>query len=100
MIDFDIEFCPHCGEFIDYMANTCPICCEELPDNALYCPHCGEEVWEDCIVCYECGEEITEGDVEKYNQLSQEEKTALREAYLRKKSEEIAAKDVEFGKLD
>ena len=58
MVDFDIEFCPHCGE----------------------------EVWEESIVCYECEKEITKEDVEKYNQLSQEEKTALREAYLRKKS--------------
>ena len=58
MVDFDIEFCPHCGE----------------------------EVWEESIVCYECEKEITKEDVEKYNQLSQKEKTALREAYLRKKS--------------
>lgn len=23
MADFDIEFCPHCGEEINYTANTC-----------------------------------------------------------------------------
>lgn len=39
MVDFDIEFCPHCGE----------------------------EVWEESIVCYECEKEITKEDVEKYN---------------------------------
>ena len=40
---------------------------------------------------HECGKEITEEDVERYNLLSQEEKTALREACLKKKSEEMAA---------
>ena len=91
MADFDIEFCPHCGEDINYTANTCSECGEDLPFGASYCPNCGEEVDGDTLICNECGEEITEEDVEKYNQLSQEEKTALREACLKKKSEEMAA---------
>ena len=91
MADFDIEFCPYCGEEINYMANTCYQCGEDLPEGASFCPHCGEEVDESGLICEECGEVISEEDVEKYNQLSQEEKTALREAYLQKKSEEMAA---------
>ena len=91
MADFDIEFCPYCGEEINYMANTCYQCGEDLPEGASFCPHCGEEVDEGGLICEECGEVISEEDVEKYNQLSQEEKTALREAYLQKKSEEMAA---------
>ena len=91
MADFDIELCPHCGEEINYTANTCSKCGEDLPFGASYCPNCGEEVDGDTLICNACGEEITEEDVEKYNQLSQEEKTALREAYLKKKSEEMAA---------
>ena len=91
MADFDNECCPHCGEEINHMANTCSECGEDLPFGASYCPNCGEEVDGDSFVCNECGKEITEEDVEKYNQLSQDEKTALREAYLKKKSEEMAA---------
>ena len=91
MADFDIEFCPHCGEEINYTANTCSECGEDLPFGASYCPNCGEEVDGDTLICNECGEEITEEEVERYNQLSQEEKTALREAWLKKKSEEMAA---------
>ena len=91
MADFDIEFCPHCGEEINYTANTCSVCGADLPLGASYCPNCGEEVDGDTLICNECGEEITEKEVERYNQLSQEEKTALREAYLKKKSEEMAA---------
>ena len=91
MADFDIEFCPHCGEEINYTANTCSVCGADLPFGASYCPNCGEEVDGDTFICNECGEEITEEDVEKYNQLSQEEKTALREACLKKKSEKMAA---------
>ena len=90
MADFDIEFCPYCGEEINYMANTCYECGEDLPEGASFCPHCGEEVDEGGLICEECGEVISEDDVEKYNQLSQEEKTARREAYLQKKSEELA----------
>ena len=86
MADFDIEFCPYCGEEINYMANTCYQCGEDLPEGASFCPHCGEEVDESGLICEECGEVISEEDVEKYNQLSLEEKTALREAYLQKKS--------------
>ena len=52
MADFDIEFCPHCGRELNYMANTCPECGEDLPLGASYCPNCGEEV-DDC--CTECG---------------------------------------------
>lgn len=44
MADFDIEFCPHCGRELNYMANTCPECGEDLPLGASYCPNCGEEV--------------------------------------------------------
>ena len=84
MADFDIEFCPHCGKEINYMANTCPECGEDLPLGASYCPNCGEEV-DDC--CTECGETITKEDVDKYNQLSQEGKAALREAYLQNLTE-------------
>ena len=89
MADFDIEFCPHCGREINYMANTCPECREDLPLGASYCPNCGEEV-NDC--CTECGETITKEDVDKFNQLSQEEKAALREAYLQKLSEDLKEK--------
>lgn len=56
-----------------------------------YCPYCGEEIDDGGLICEECGEVISEEDIEKYNQLSQEEKTALRESYLQKKSEEMAA---------
>ena len=94
MAGFDIEFCPYCGEEINYTANTCSVCGADLPLGASYCPNCGEEVDGDTLICNECGEEITEEDVEKYNQLSQEEKTALREACLKKKSEELAADEV------
>ena len=90
MADFDIEFCPHCGRELNYMANTCPECGEDLPLGASYCPNCGEEVDDLELICTECGEEITKEDVEKYNQLSQEEKAALREAYLQKLSERKA----------
>lgn len=90
MADFDIEFCPHCGEEINYTANTCSECGEDLPFDASYCPNCGEEVDESGIICEECGEVISEEDVEKYNKLSQKEKTALCEAYLQKKSEKMA----------
>ena len=90
MADFDIEFCPHCGKEINYMANTCSECGEDLPSEASYCPNCGEEV-DDCeLICAECGETITQEEVAKYNQLSQEGKAALREAYLQKQSEEQA----------
>ncbi len=87
MADFDIEFCPHCGRELNCMANTCSECGEDLPPGASYCPYCGEEV-DDC--CTKCGETITKEDVEKYNQLSREEKAALREAYLQKLSERKA----------
>lgn len=87
MADFDIEFCPHCGRELNYMANTCPECGEDLPLGASYCPNCGEEV-DDC--CTECGETITKEDVDKYNQLSQEGKAALREAYLQNLTERRA----------
>ena len=87
MADFDIEFCPHCGRELHYMANTCPECGEDLPLGASYCPNCGEEV-DDC--CTECGETITKEDVDKFNQLSQEGKVALREAYLQKLTERKA----------
>ena len=100
MADFDIEFCPHCGEEINYTANTCSVCGADLPLGASYCPNCGEEVDGDTLICNECGEEITEEDVEKYNQLSQEEKTALREAYLKKKEEELAADEVLQNELE
>ena len=91
MADFDIEFCPHCGEEIDYVANTCPECGEDWPDGASYCPNCGEPVDDSDFICNGCGETITEEDIEKYEQLTQEERTALREANLQKKSEEMAA---------
>ena len=100
MADFDIEFCPHCGEEINYTANTCSECGEDLPFGASYCPNCGEEVDGDTLICNECGEEITEEDVEKYNQLSQEEKTALREACLKKKEEEMAADEATQKELE
>ena len=100
MADFDIEFCPHCGEEINYTANTCSECGEDLPFGASYCPNCGEEVDESGLICEECGEVISEEDVEKYNQLSQEEKTALREAYLQKKSEEMAADEAMQKELE
>ena len=87
MADFDIEFCPHCGKELNYRANTCSECGEDLPLGASYCPNCGEEV-DDC--CTECGETITAEDVEKFNQLSQEGKAALREAYLQKLTEKKA----------
>ena len=99
MADFDIEFCPFCGEEINYMANTCYVCGEDLPEGASFCPHCGEEV-DEGLICEECGEVISEEDVEKYNQLSQEEKTALREAYLQKKSEEMAADEAMQKELE
>ena len=91
MADFDIEFCPY---------NTCYQCGEDLPEGASFCPHCGEEVDEGGLICEECGEVISEEDVEKYNQLSQEEKTALREAYLQKKSEEMAADEAMQKELE
>ena len=90
MADFDIEFCPHCGEEINYTANTCSVCGADLPLGASYCPNCGEEVDGDTFICNACGKEITEKEVERYNQLSQEEKTALREACLKKKEEDMA----------
>lgn len=93
MVTFDIEFCPHCGEEIHYVANTCPECGEELSDDASYCPNCGEAVDDDDFICNGCGKTITEEDIEKYEQLTQEEKAALREAYLQKKSEEMAAEE-------
>ena len=100
MAVFDIEFCPHCGEEINYTANTCSVCGADLPLGASYCPNCGEEVDGDTLICNECGEEITEEDVEKYKQLSQEEKTALREACLKKKEEEMAADEVLQNELE
>ena len=96
MADFDIVFCPHCGREINYRANTCSECGEELPLGASCCPSCGEEV-DDC--CTECGETITKEDVDKYNQLSQEEKVALREAYLQKLLEKKANYEALIKKL-
>ena len=90
MADFDIEFCPHCGKELNYTANTCSDCGEDLPSGASYCPNCGQEVDDYELICAECGKTITKEDVDKYNQLSQEEKAALHEAYLQKQSEEIA----------
>ena len=100
MADFDIEFCPHCGEEINYTANTCSECGADLPFGASYCPNCGEEVDGDTLICNECGKEITEEDVERYNLLSQEEKTALREACLKKKEEEMAAYETLQNELE
>ncbi len=34
MADFDIEFCPHCGDEINYTANTCSECGEDLPNGS------------------------------------------------------------------
>ena len=96
MADFDIELCPHCGKELNYMANTCPECGEDLPLGASYCPNCGEEV---DFCCTECGETITKEDVDKYNQLSHEEKAALREAYLQKLSEKKANYEALIKKL-
>ena len=90
MAGFDIEFCPHCGKELNYTANTCSDCGEDLPSGASYCPNCGQEVDDYELICAECGKTITKEDVDKYNQLSQEEKAALHEAYLQKQSEEIA----------
>lgn len=87
MIYFDIEYCPHCGTEINYVAYTCPTCGEELPEGAKFCPQCGEDVDDDFLVCAECGNDITEEDIDDYNQLSDEEKTALRETYMQKVSE-------------
>ncbi|MBQ4006905.1 MAG: zinc-ribbon domain-containing protein [Muribaculaceae bacterium] len=33
MADFDIEFCPHCGKELKYIANTCSDCGEDLPSG-------------------------------------------------------------------
>ena len=96
MADFDIEFCPHCGRELNYMANTCSECGEDLPLGASYCPNCGAEV-DDC--CTECGETITKEDVDKYNQLSQEGKVALREAYLQKQLEARAKNEALIKEL-
>ena len=90
MADFDIEFCPHCGRELNYMANTCSECGEGLPLGACFCPNCGEEVDDLELICTECGETITKEDVDKFNQLSQVEKAALREAYLQKLTERKA----------
>ena len=79
MIYFDIEYCPHCGTEINYVTYTCSTCGEELPEGTLFCPQCGEDVDDDFLVCAECGNDITEEDIDNYNQLSDEEKTALRE---------------------
>ena len=46
MADFDVEFCPFCGEEINYMANTSSECGEDLPEDTSFCPHCEEEVEE------------------------------------------------------
>ena len=100
MADFDIEYCPHCGRELNYWADTCSECGEDLPLDASYCPNCGEEVDDLELICTECGEEITKEDVKKYNQLSQEGKAALREAYLQRQLEvraknEVLQKEVE-----
>lgn len=95
---FYVEYCPHCGTEINYDANTCTVCGEEMTEGGSYCPYCGEE-YESSLYCYECGEEITEEDVERYNQLSDEDKIALPEAYLQKKAEEEAKAKVWREKL-
>ena len=33
MIELDIDYCPHCGTEINYVANTCSMCGEELPEG-------------------------------------------------------------------
>ena len=100
MADFDIEFCPHCGKELNYTANTCSDCGEDLPSGASYCPNCGQEVDDYELICAECGKTITKEDVDKYNQLSQEEKAALHEAYLQKQSEEIAKNEALRKEVD
>ncbi len=97
MIDFDIEYCPHCGMEINYEANTCTECGEEMTEGGSFCPYCG--AYEPSLHCNNCGEEITEEDVERYNQLTDEEKIALPEAYLQKKAEEEAEAEARREKL-
>lgn len=73
MVDFDIEYCPHCGAVIIYEANTCIECGGQMTEGGSFCPYCGS--YESSLYCNNCGEEITEEDVEKYNQLTDEKKS-------------------------
>ena len=57
MIDFDIDFCPHCGTEINYAANSCPECEEILPEDASFCPYCGVEL-EDVFYSFVKGNEL------------------------------------------
>lgn len=97
MIDLNIEYCPHCGALINYEANTCTECGEKMTEGGSFCPYCG--AYESSLYCNNCGEEITEEDVEKYNQLTDEEKKALTETYLQKKAEEEAEAESSRGKF-
>ena len=97
MIDFNIEYCPYCGAVINYEANTCTECGEKMTEGGSFCPYCG--AYESSLYCNNCGEKITEKDVEKYNQLTDEEKIVLTEAYLQKKAEveaEVKARREKF----
>ena len=80
------------GIEFDYCSVHCVWTLKELGYEAVICNNNPETVSTD----FDTGDRLyfdplTKEDVEKYNQLSQEEKTALREAYLQKKSEEMAA---------
>lgn len=97
MIDFDVEYCPHCGVEINYEANTCTECGGKMIEGGSFCPYCGAD--EPSLYCNNCGEEITEEDVERYNLLTDEEKIALHETYLQKKAEEDAEEEARREKL-
>lgn len=68
-----------------------------MTEGGSFCPYCG--AYESSLYCNNCGEEITEEDVEEYNQLTDEEKIVLTEAYLQKKAEEEAEAESSRGKF-
>lgn len=68
-----------------------------MTEGGSFCPYCG--AYESSLYCNNSGEEITEEDVEEYNQLTDEEKIVLTEAYLQKKAEEEAEAELSRGKF-
>ncbi len=72
MLDIDVEFCPHCGEELNYVGGTCPDCGSDVPADAEYCPGCGVPIEQEYYVCSRCLEEITEAEVAALNAMPED----------------------------
>ncbi len=74
MADFDVDFCPHCGEELNYVGGTCSECGSDVPEDAEYCPGCGVPIEREYYVCGRCLDEITEAEMRKFNAMPEDER--------------------------